>query len=256
VKVDCIASHPYKGEEIRLLSQALRKTGRPIVLSLSPGPAPIEKASEMAKYAQVWRISDDEWDVWQSSEDFPQGVNNQFERAAQWAVHSRPGNWPDADMLALGRLEPAPGWGVPRATRLTKDEQRTLLTLWVMLRSPLIMGGNLMLCDEWTRSLLTNTEVLAVDQHSRGNHAVETSAKSAVWVAEQETGGGYYVAVFNRSDAAQTLRYTLQELGLKNSEYALRELWEHKELGEASSIEVTLPARGSILYALRPQAKP
>lgn len=256
VKVDCIASHPYKGEEIRLLSQALRKTGRPIVLSLSPGPAPIEKASEMAKYAQVWRISDDEWDVWQSSEDFPQGVNNQFERAAQWAVHSRPGNWPDADMLALGRLEPAPGWGVPRATRLTKDEQRTLLTLWVMLRSPLIMGGNLMLCDEWTRSLLTNTEVLAVDQHSRGNHAVETSAKSAVWIAEQETGGGYYVAVFNRSDAAQTLRYTLQELGLKNSEYALRELWEHKELGEASSIEVTLPARGSILYALRPQAKP
>ena len=256
VKVDCIASHPYKGEEIRLLSLALKKTGRPMVLSLSPGPAPVEKAEEMAKYAQMWRISDDEWDVWQSSGDFPQGVNNQFERAAQWVAHSRPGNWPDADMLAIGRLEPAPGWGVPRATRLTKDEQRTLMTLWVMFRSPLIMGGNLLLCDEWTKSLLTNAEVLAVDQHSRGNHAVETSVKSAVWVAEQETGGGYYVAVFNRSDAAQTLRYTLHELGLENSEYALRELWEHKELGKASLIEVTLPARGSILYAIRPQANP
>jgi len=100
VKVDCIASRPYKGEEIRLLSQALKKTGRPMVLSLSPGPAPLEKAGEMAKHAQMWRISDDEWDLWQGGADFPQGVNNQFERAAQWAIHSRSGHWPDADMLA------------------------------------------------------------------------------------------------------------------------------------------------------------
>ena len=184
VKIDCISSRPYKGEEIRLISQALRKTGRPIVLSLSPGAAPLEKADEMAKYANMWRISDDEWDVWQSSEAFPQGVNNQFERAAQWALHSRPGNWPDADMLAIGELKPAPGWGEPRKTRLTKDEQRTLLTLWSIFRSPLIMGGNLLLCDEWTKSLLTNADVIAVDQHSKGNHAVATTAKSAVWVAE------------------------------------------------------------------------
>lgn len=256
VKVDCISSHPYKGEEIRLLSQALKKTGRPIVLSLSPGPAPIAKADEMAKYAQMWRISDDEWDVWQSSENFPQGVNNQFERAAEWAVHSRPGNWPDADMLAIGRLEPAPGWGAPRATRLTKDEQRTLLTLWAMFRSPLIMGGNLLLCDEWTKSLLTNAELIAVDQRSTGNHAVETTTKSAVWVAQQEAAGSYYVAVFNRSDGPQTMRYTWKELGLKETGYALRDLWDHKDLGRASSIEVTLPAHASVLYAVRPQARP
>jgi alpha-galactosidase len=256
VKVDCISSHPYKGEEIRLLSQALKKTGRPIVLSLSPGPAPLEKAAELAEYAEMWRISDDEWDVWQSRENFPQGVNNQFERAAQWSVHSRPGNWPDADMLAIGRLEPAPGWGAPRTTRLTKDEQRTLLTLWAMFRSPLIMGGNLLMCDEWTKSLLTNAEVIAVDQHSSGSRAVETTTKSAVWVAEQEAPGGYYVAVFNRSDAPQTLRYTWNELGLKESDYALRDLWEHKDLGHAGSIAVTLPAHSSVLYAVRPQPRP
>jgi len=255
VKVDCIASRPYKGDEIRLLSQALRKTGRPIVLSLSPGPAPIEKAEEMAKYAQMWRISDDEWDVWQSSEAFPQGVNNQFERAAQWAEHSRPGSWPDADMLAIGRLEPSAGWNQPRASRLTKDEQRTLLTLWAMFRSPLIMGGNLVLCDEWTKSLLTNAEVIAVDQHSTGNHAAETTSQSAVWLAKRDDGQGNYVALFNRSDAPRIVKYSWKALGLPGADYAVRDLWEHKELGRADSIEITLPAHASVLYAIREQTK-
>jgi alpha-galactosidase len=255
VKVDCISSHPYKGEEIRLFSQALLKAGRPVVLSLSPGPAPIEKAQEMAANAQMWRISDDEWDVWQSSESFPQGVNNQFERAARWAEHSRPGAWPDADMLAIGRLEPSAGWGQPRATRLTKDEQRTLLTLWVMFRSPLIMGGNLILCDEWTESLLTNAEVIAVDQHSNGNHALETTERSAVWLAQRDDGRGSYIAMFNRSDAPQTMKYSFKELGMPSTDYALRDVWEHKELGHTTAIEVTLPAHASVLYSIIAKAK-
>ena len=256
VKVDCISSHPYKGEEIRLLGQALKKSGRPMVLSLSPGPAPIGKAEEMAQHAQMWRISDDEWDVWQSNENFPQGVNNQFEPAAQWATHPTPGSWPDADMLAIGRLEPVAGWGEPRATRLTNDEQRTLLTLWSIFRSPLIMGGNLQFCDEWTESLLTNAEVIAVDQHSKGNHAVETTGKSAVWIAEPGTGAGSYVAVFNRSDEQQTLRYSWKDLGLTEQEYSLRDLWEHKDLGRAVALEVKLSPHASVLYAIGPFTKP
>lgn len=252
VKVDCIASHPYKGEEIRLLSQALRKTGRPIVLSLSPGPAPLDKAEEMGKYANMWRISDDEWDVWQSSENFPQGINNQFERAAQWAAYTKLGSWPDADMLAIGRLEPAPGWGEPRASRLTHDEQRMLLTLWSIFRSPLIMGGNLLLCDEWTKLLLKNEEVIAVDQHSRGNHAVLTNSMMAVWVAEPESGPGHYLAVFNRADEAQTLHFSWRELGLNEQAYTMRDLWEHKELGRASALEARLAAHASALYKILP----
>jgi alpha-galactosidase len=253
VKIDCISSHPYKGEEIRLMSQALRKSGRPMVLSLSPGPAPLDKAEEMAKYAQMWRIADDEWDVWQGQGDeFPQGVNNQIERAAKWAPYSRPGNWPDADMLAIGRLEPAPGWGEPRATRLTKDEQRTLLTLWSIFRSPLIMGGNLLRCDEWTKSLLTNAEVIAVNQHSKGNHAIETTDKSALWIAQPEAGAGYYVAIFNRSDEPQTLHYTSKQLGIAESDYVLRDLWKQQDAGRAKAIDVTLPAHASMLYSVKP----
>jgi alpha-galactosidase len=253
VKVDCIASHPYKGDEIRLLSQALKKSGRPMVLSLSPGPAPLEKAQEMAKHANVWRISDDEWDRWQGKGDeFPQGINNQFERAAKWAVHSRPGSWPDADMLAIGRLEPAPGWGEPRASRLTKEEQRTLLTLWSIFRSPLFVGGNLLRCDDWTKSLLTNAEVIAVDQHSKGNHAVETTSVSAVWIARPETGTGYYVAIFNRRDKPQTLHYTWKQLGVTESDYVLRDIWKRQDVGQANAIHVNLPAHASILYSLKP----
>jgi alpha-galactosidase len=225
-------------------------------LSLSPGPAPIENAEELAANAQMWRISDDEWDVWQSSENFPQGINNQFERAAQWAVHSRPGAWPDADMLAIGRLEPSAGWGQPRASRLTKDEQRTLLTLWAMFRSPLIMGGNLVLCDDWTKSLLTNAELIAVDQHSNGNHAVETTEQSAVWLAQRDDGQGYYLALFNRSDAPRAMKYSWKELGLPGVDYTVRDVWEHKELGHPASVEITLPAHAAVLYAILAQTKP
>src|SRR5215469_16944087 len=142
IKVDCIASHPYKGDEIRMIHRAIVKSGRAMVLSLSPGPAPLEKAEELAASAQLWRISDDVWDLWTNNKSWPQSVKAQFEVIASWQKHVRPGSWPDADMLPLGTLGPLPGWGQPRKTRLTDDEQRTLVTLWAIARSPLFVGGN------------------------------------------------------------------------------------------------------------------
>jgi alpha-galactosidase len=248
LKVDCISSHPYKGDEIRMISAALRKVRRPIVLSLSPGPAPLDKASELSRYAEMWRISDDVWDVWFSDKDFPQGVGNQFARAAKWAAFSAPGHWPDADMLPLGRLEPAAGWEKPRTTRLTHDEQRTLLTLWSIFRSPLIMGGNLTLCDEWTLSALTNAELIGVDQHSTGNHAVISTEKAAVWLATPESGDGAYVAVFNLDATPQSFHFSWKDLSLKRANYNLRDLWEHEDLGSKEFVETTLPPHGSAIY--------
>jgi len=248
LKVDCIADHPYKGDEIRLISQALGRTGRPMVLSLSPGPAALEKAEELRQYAQMWRLSDDVWDLWHSDTQFPWGIGNQFARAAKWAAFSGPGHWPDADMLPIGRLEPAAGWGKPRATRLTQDEQRTQLTLWSIFRSPLMMGGNLTRCDEWTKSLLTNAEVLAVDQHSTGNHAVVTTEKAAVWRARPASGEGYYLALFNLDSSAQTFEYSWKEVGLPETNYRLRDLWEHQDLAPAESLTATLASHASVLY--------
>jgi hypothetical protein len=196
----------------------------------------------------MWRISDDVWDVWLGDKDFPQGVANQFARAAKWAAFSVPGHWPDADMLPLGRLEPAAGWEKPRTTRLTHDEQRTLLTLWSIFRSPLIMGGNLTLCDEWTLSALTNAELIGVDQHSSRNHAVISTEKAAVWLATPESGDGAYVAFFNLDAAPQSFHYSWTDLGLKRTNYNLRDLWEHEDLGSKEFVEITLPPHGSAIY--------
>ena len=248
LKVDCISSHPYKGDEIRMISRALLKVHRPIVLSLSPGPAPLDKSFELRRYGQMWRISDDIWDVWHSDKDFPQGVENQFARAAKWAKFSGPGHWPDADMLPLGRLEPAAGWGKPRATRLTHDEQRTLLTLWSVFRSPLIMGGNLTLCDDWTESALTNAELIGVDQHATNSHAVISTDKAAVWLSTPESDNGVYVAVFNLDSASQLFHYSWKDLGLKRGKYNLRDLWEHQDLGSMEFLDLALPPHGSAIY--------
>jgi alpha-galactosidase len=248
LKVDCISSHPYKADEIRMIGVALHRIRRPIVLSLSPGPAPLEKAIELRRYAQMWRISDDVWDVWYSDKNFPQGVGNQFARAAKWAAFSSPGHWPDADMLPIGRLEPAAGWDQPRTTRLTHDEQRTLLTLWSIFRSPLIMGGNLTLCDDWTQSALTNGELIGVDQHSTGSHAVISTEKAAVWLSTPESSNGAYVAVFNLDATPQPFHYSWKDLGLQRANYNLRDLWEHEDLGSKESVEIMLPPHGSAIY--------
>jgi alpha-galactosidase len=253
LKVDCIADHPYKGDDIRMLAEAIHRTGRPMVLSLSPGPASLAKADVFERYAQMWRISDDVWDIWHGRTNFPQGPGNQFARAAEWEKYSGPGHWPDADMLPIGRLEPSAGWGPSRATRLTRDEQRTMMTLWCIFRSPLIMGGNLTLLDDWTGSLLTNPEVIAVDQHSRDNHAVINTGNAAVWLARPERGHDDYLALFNLTDAQQTLAYSWKDLGLSGSKYELRDLWERKAFAPAASVSITLAPHASVLYRISPR---
>lgn len=252
IKVDCIAAAPYKGDEIRMVSEALGKSGRSIVLSLSPGPAPLDKAEELQKEAQMWRISGDFWDSWARDPKigYGQSLLQQFPVAASWTRYAGPGHWPDADMLPIGHLGPRPGAGKERETRLTHDEQRTLLTLWCIARSPLFIGGNLTEADDWTRSLLTNAEVLAVNQHSTGGHAAVVDTRKAVWIAKGEGGRGIYAALFNLSDSPQTIQYPLQSLGLSTSPN-VRELWSGRDLGRSDNLKATLPAHGSALYELR-----
>lgn len=253
IKVDCIASHPYRGEEIRMLGAALAKIKRPIALSLSPGAAPLDKVEEMRKFAQMWRISDDIWDLWHSDVPYPQGLGDQFANVVKWAGLAQPGRWPDADMLPLGYLGPAPGWGQPRRSRLSHDEQRTLMTLWSIFPSPLMIGGELTKADDWTVSLLTNKEVIAVDQHSSGNHPLQVNENSLLWLANSSRPGEFYLAAFNRSAVEQKVEYEWSALGLKGKRYALRDLWEKKNLPQASKFSVVLAPHACVLYTLKPQ---
>jgi len=244
VKADDMSS-PYQGAEIHALSEALHKTGRAIVLSLSPGPAPLDKAQELGKYAQLWRISGDFWDGWDA-------LKAQFELTKAWAPHVRPGAWPDADMLPLGHIGIRAERGEDRQTKFTKDEQYTLMTLWAIFRSPLMMGGDLPGNDAFTLSLLTNPEVLGVNQHSTGNRPVLVDTEQAVWIAQPESGPGYYVAVFNPGDSSRTYNYAWKELSLNAGSYRVRDLWRHEDLGSAASLTATLPGHGAGLYLAVP----
>jgi alpha-galactosidase len=127
-----------------------------------------------------------------------------------------------------------------------------LMTLWVIFPSPLMVGGDLPSADAWTLSLLTNPEVIEVDQHSTANHPVINTDKTAVWLANAGSGEGQYVAIFNLSVSNATLRFEWSELGLRRKTYTVRDLWEHKDLDPSSALTVTLPSHGSVLYRVSP----
>ncbi|MEI9978980.1 MAG: glycoside hydrolase family 27 protein [Edaphobacter sp.] len=255
IKVDCIASHPYKGAEIGMIHKAIARSGRPMVLSLSPGPTALENAAEVGKNAQLWRISDDVWDRWDKTDgkDWPQSVKGQFAVIASWAKYTRAGNWPDADMLPIGQLRPAPGWGSARASRLTEEEQRTMVTLWAMARSPLFIGGNLTMMDDAMKSLLTDPGVIEVDQHSMEARLLGRHGDLVAWASVSANRDRNYLALFNVGDVPVHLNRTFAEYGfVDRAEYKVRDLWMRKELGALNALTVEIPAHGSVMYSLRP----
>ena len=258
LKVDCISS-PYKADAIRMISDAIKKNGRPIILSLSPGPTPLNDASDVARHAQLWRISNDVWDLWSSPHDehgFPQSLKGQFDLLADWAPFAGPGHWPDADMLPIGYLGPHAGWGPsPRQSRFTPDEARTLITLWSIARSPLFIGANLTRMDARTEALLTNPEVLAVDQHTTDNRPIPEAKNGNIVMWTARDGADRILAVFNRSDhPAKVVIPSWSKLGdqsgLDRFSYSVRDLWQRKNLGVQSSLIVSLPPHGASLYRL------
>ena len=237
VKMDDM-SRPYDAHapEIEAAHRAIRASGRPMILSLSPGETPVTRGDHVRRFAQMWRISDDFWDEWPLLEA-------QFTRLENWNPWRRPGGWPDADMLPLGRL--ALG---ERDTKFTPDEQRTLMTLWSIARSPLIMGGDLRHLDAQTLALLTNREVLAVNQASSDNRPHFLADGVRIWSARPADGRGRYVALFNTGKEAREIVLPLRELGLAGSQ-PVRDLWEGRALPQAAGrLARSIPSHGAGLY--------
>lgn len=173
VKVDDL-SRPYfeHKAEVEAIRRAIDRTGRPIVLSLSPGETDIRAAEHVKEHANLWRISDDFWDSWPA-------LYEQFARLEKWNPHRKRGAWPDADMLPFGVIDLG-----KRTTRFTRDEQLTVMTLWSIARSPLMHGGDLTKTDPFTLSLLTNAEVIAVNQNSSGNRPLFNRDDLIAWMAD------------------------------------------------------------------------
>jgi len=250
VKADDMGSHRFQPDEIRALRRALDRSGRRIVLSISPGPAPLDSAAFLARHAQLWRISDDFWDEWRL-------VRAQFDYARDWArlVGAR-GTWPDADMLPLGRLRLTDTAGRGAPTRLTPDEQRTVVTLWSIFRSPLIVGGDLPTLDAATLALLTNPEVLAVDQRGRSPREVLRRAGLRVWRSRAPGSGGHYVAVFNLDSLPQRVSLAWTDVGLRAGRHFARDLWSRTAVGLAGRLDVDLAPHASALYLVSTSRSP
>lgn len=186
VKVDDIARPYHQHEkEIEAIRKAIDRTGRPMVLSLSPGETALTAAAHVTQHANLWRISDDFWDNWPV-------LHEQFARLENWNPHRMPGAWPDADMLPFGVIDLG-----KRTTRFTRDEQFTVMTLWSIARSPLMHGGDMTKTDDFTLSLLTNPEVLAVNQDSTNNKPLFNRDEQIAWVADVPGSKDKYVALFN-----------------------------------------------------------
>jgi hypothetical protein len=195
VKVDDLSA-PYHKDEIEAIRKAIDRSGRPIVLSTSPGATPVSEGEHIQMHANLWRISDDFWDDWRA-------LYAQFARLNRWSPFRGPGHWPDADMLPLGNVrtwQTTGDW-----THFTKDEQFTLLTLWCIVRSPLIVGGNMPRNDEFTLALLTNDEVLAVNQNSANNRQLFSTNHTVAWVADVPASKDKYVPTSRASSIPRSI---------------------------------------------------
>lgn len=248
VKVDDIANleaypqNPYGAEkEIEMIRHAIDKSGRDMVLSLSPGPAVIEKAWHMRKFANMWRMTGDFWDNWKS-------LKAMFERCEVWQRQVSPGCWPDCDMLPFGHISITTD-GKGHWTYFTRDEQRTVMTLWCIFRSPLIMGGEMRDNDQWTLDLLTNEEVLRVLNHTSGGEQIYRTDEKVAWKSVDEDGS-VYAALFNIGDEEAEVSVTFEELELSGKK-KLRDLWQKADLGDAEEkISAVIPPHGAMLYKL------
>lgn len=256
VKVDDICvnwlkpSEPYSTkEEVELIRRAIDRCGRPMVLSLSPGPAQIEEADHLASHANMWRLTDDFWDKWEHLYDM-------FERCKIWSPYVKEHNWPDCDMLPIGHIGICKNKNnnTDRMTRFTRDEQITLLTLWCIFRSPLMIGGELRDNDESTLSLLTNFDILRMHRLGDKPRQVYRKEDRIVWTSEGP-GDSRYLALFNASDQAQEVGIPLAAIGFsEDREYSYKNLWTGRE-GKIKDNKIMdiLPVHGASCYQVLPQ---
>lgn len=255
IKADDVLRPVYHRQETELIRNAIEHAGRPMVLSLSPGEAPLSGARHLKENAHMWRVSADLWDEWED-------IEHNFELLEEWSSHIGPGNWPDADMIPVGRisLDDRPH-GPERMTMLTWNEQVTLMTLWCIARSPLMVGADLLTLPDSTLKLLTNTEVLYVNQHSTDNRQVIRQDRTtddpdnpgshfAAWVATDPENGDRFVALFNLLDRESRVCFNM-EWEMLRGEYRVRDLWEQEDAGTVEgNLCATLGAHGAALYRL------
>ncbi len=248
-------SRPYHRNEITALHKAILHCDRPIVLSLSPGAAPIDEAEHLQKNANLWRVSNDFWDDWKF-------LKQAFVYARLWQPYIQPGSWPDSDMLPLGKLRKTgsdsyvadhinttPDKITDEYSRLSQTEQITLMSFWSITKSPLMFGGNLPENDAFTLKLLTNEDVLYINQHSVDNKELRYDDSYSVWTAKDPGSDATYIGLFNTGEKPKVISLATKEF-VRDEELEFYELWKGTSIN-AKEINIEIPPHGSKLYRVK-----
>ena len=243
IKIDDL-SRPYHQTEIEMIRKAIDKSGRKIVLSTSPGETPVAKADHVKNHANMWRMVDDVWDEWRH-------ITHLMKISEKWYDYIEP-TWPDCDMIPLGRISIRGERGADRMSRLTKDEQYTLMNLFTIFKSPLMFGGDLPSNDAFTLSLLTNKNVLKMHKEGTDVRQLYQQDKKLAITSKNRKNGDIYLALFNISDEKQNreVKVNLSDLGLQKCK--VTEMWYGKKMGTYSDeISVNLRPHESVLLKLK-----
>jgi alpha-galactosidase len=230
------------------MSQALRATGRDILFSLS-NTAPIEHAAEFVKLSNSWRTTGDMWDTWETPGPWQNSVSEIGFNQDAWTPWGGPGHFCDPDMLVIGWV----GWGDQlHYTKLTPAEQYSHITLWCLLGSPLLIGCDLDRLDSFTLNLLTNDEVIAVDQDVLGKQGKRVATIGAIDVYKKELeDGSLAFGFFNRGDVPHTIVAKMDRMGC-NGPQQVRDLWRQKDLPEVrGDFSVTVGVHDAELFKFK-----
>ncbi|HAV22896.1 MAG TPA: alpha-galactosidase [Bacteroidetes bacterium] len=248
--------NPNNVEAVVRMQKALRESGRDIVYSLS-NSAPFENADTWARTANCWRTTGDIIDTWASMSRI--GFSQD-----RWHPFAGPGHWNDPDMLVVGLV----GWGPDlHPTRLTPDEQYTHISLWALLSAPLLLGCDLARLDEFTLGLLTNDEVLGIQQDALGRQArqIEHDGGTEVWLKELEEGS-YAAGLFFTGDdlrdpvtafnwdrvTRKSVTMSLPKSGTHKA-FTVRDVWRQKDLGTfEETFTAEVPYHGVVLVSITP----
>jgi len=235
----------YFREETEAMHKAIMTSGRSIVLSLSPF-MDYQNKDHIKSVSNMWRISKDFWDEWES-------LKHQFELADQWNNERNKGSWPDADMLQLGRISRRGPSGPERESNFTQDEQLSHMFLWCIMQSPLMMGGDMTDNTPFVEELMTNAELIAVDQNAENPRQIFRENGKAAWCSNIPGSEDVYLALFNLNNREDVVSLSFNQLGI-SSECKIRDLWSQKNIGIFSEeFNETINPHGARIYRVSPK---
>ncbi|WP_181898329.1 glycoside hydrolase family 27 protein [Alteromonas aestuariivivens] len=234
---------PYRVDDIEGIASAIKSCGRDMLLSLSPGGPETTLINHLRNHANLWRISADFWDEWGS-------LKKQMQRCAIWAPFAISGHWPDADMLPIGFMPRGESGEANRHSNFNEAELHTLMTLWCICRSPLMIGGDLPRSRAEILPLLTNSDAISVNQHSTNNHRLFSQSGGEFWFAQSTLTDAAYVAILNTNDIQHTFTFEFSALPGKLRQSA-QDVWQRYSVSaDNQHVSVTLGAHDSVLLKL------